>query len=940
MLAFLYQRIKNNFFLFLCLLCGAILASAIFSSIPMYSNAMFQRMLIKDLEQEQMNTNKYPGTCSVELIGEEAENYKSFEVGIETKYKSCFSLPLKEKTQIITTKPFYIEQNNRIGNWRSPITSAVGIENIEEHINIINGRLPDSGNKTRILEVILSQKAMQELELVLDNTYEIKRETGVSNNKSVTTIKVVGVFTYSDKYDYFWDNNNYKNLNDKIVINLSDLKRITKDNEQFEIYSVKWMFFYDYHKLQIEDVENVVNLVKAQSVNTKVIFNLFDVAKRYLSRQADLRMTLWILILPFIIVLCFFTLLVSGLIVKNDENEIAVLKSRGAGTIQIFALYTIQSFVMAVIATFVGPYIGLFICKFLGATNGFMEFVGRVSLPLRITSDVYLFSFVAAVIFMVFVLAPAYNSSRISIVKYKRKHTEHKKPLWETLFIDIIVLLIASYGLYKYNDRQSVLKITGLTSDELSIDPLLYFISTLFVIGIGLLFLRLYPYLLKVIYQLSKNRLSPVLFYSLINAGRAEKNARFIMLFIILSISFGLFNSNQARTINKNAEDKIRYRLGADIVLEPYRRTISAFEIENLPMPENEKKRIKKEEKERAGGKDLKDTVVFHNYQNIEGIKDITKVYKEDNALIQRRGVQIKNAKLMGIIPHEFSKVAWQREDLLPHHINEYMNMMTKAPLAVLISRDLEQKVKIGEEITIVIGEIYIRCKVYGFIDYFPTYNPYLKNDEKQRQPLVVANYLTLQSKLPSLQYEIWMKKELNVNDGEINDQLKEKELDIKKIEYTGQKLIQMKNDPMLKGTNGFLTLSFISTMLVTIAGYLIYWMLIIKRRSFNFGIFRAMGLSMKQITMIIISEQVLFTISAIIVGYLIGNASSNIFVPLLQTVYSAAQQVPPVVVVGLRSDYLKIAMIVATMIALGVTMLFIMIKSLNVNKIIKLGED
>ena len=93
---------------------------------------------------------------------------------------------------------------------------------------------------------------------------------------------------------------------------------------------------------------------------------------------------------------------------------------------------------------------------------------------------------------------------------------------------------------------ESVLKITGLTSDELSIDPLLYFISTLFVIGIGLLFLRLYPYLLKVIYQLSKNRLSPVLFYSLINAGRAEKNARFIMLFIILSISFGLFNSNQA----------------------------------------------------------------------------------------------------------------------------------------------------------------------------------------------------------------------------------------------------------------------------------------------------------------------------------------------------------------------------------------------------------
>ncbi len=128
--------------------------------------------------------------------------------------------------------------------------------------------------------------------------------------------------------------------------------------------------------------------------------------------------------------------------------------------------------------------------------------------------------------------------------------------------------------------------------------------------------------------------------------------------------------------------------------------------------------------------------------------------------------------------------------------------------------------------------------------------------------------------------------------------------------------------------------------MLVTIVGYLIYWLLSIKGRTLRFGIFRAMGMSIRQVTMILICEQVLITVSAIITGFLIGNAASDIFIPLLQTVYSAAQQVPPVIIVALRSDYMKIVMTVSVMLAIGVSMLFILVKRLNINKVIKLGED
>ena len=37
------------------------------------------------------------------------------------------------------------------------------------------------------------------------------------------------------------------------------------------------------------------------------------------------------------------------------------------------------------------------------------------------------------------------------------------------------------------------------------------------------------------------------------------------MLFIILTLSIGIFNANAARTLNNNIEEKIRYSIGADL---------------------------------------------------------------------------------------------------------------------------------------------------------------------------------------------------------------------------------------------------------------------------------------------------------------------------------------------------------------------------------------
>ena len=68
------------------------------------------------------------------------------------------------------------------------------------------------------------------------------------------------------------------------------------------------------------------------------------------------------------------------------------------------------------------------------------------------------------------------------------------------------------------------------------------------------------------------------------------------------------------------------------------------------------------------------------------------------------------------------------------------------------------------------------------------------------------------------------------------------------------------------------------------------------------------MGLSVKKLIGMLVCEQILISGTAILIGIIIGGITSDLFVPLLQMAYSAAQQVPPFKVAASRkttSEYI-----------------------------------
>jgi putative ABC transport system permease protein len=947
------RKMLSNKWMVICLLAGSILAVAMVSSIPMYTDGVLQRMLTKDLEEYQISSGYFPGRYLVQ-----ASIYSHYDASNRIK---AYHMVDKKVTQEMVNDiglPIITQSENLIIDYLSALpeiereekpkkrfVKMEALSGLQDHIKIVHGRMFSQERKDDIFEAVVTEEAMKKLDLRLDEVYEVSDFTNQTMEQF--RVKVVGVFTVKEKADPYWFQGLWA-YNDSLILDHSLFHKEFIETEFPLLTKVQWYYAFDYHKITLNNIGSILKAHESQNrwfSQKRVDFKMpaVPILEQYYQREKQLKTTLWVTQVPILLMLAFYIFMVSQLIVEHERNEIAVLRSRGANGGQIFLGYLLECLFLSLVSMLVGPPLGLLLCTFLGAANGFLEFVQRTALPISLNMKAYIYSLWAVVISTITMLIPVYLSSRTTIVQHKQKKARAAgSMLWKKYFLDIVLLGVAGYGLYSYQMRQKALVVTGVSGTELAIDPLLFIISTLFILGAGLVFLRIFPYIVRLVFWLGRKIWSPSMYASFIQVGRSGGQDRFLMLFIILTLSIGIFNANAARTLNSNIEEKIQYDIGADIVVE-------ALWQSNKPAvsPMDPMGGMGMAQESPMFGKEPVQYIEppFLPYTQLAGVEKATKVFREKSVVAQTATREhVNRVYLMGIIPDEFGKVAWFRTDLLRPHWYNYLNLMSHHPMAALVSSSFKEKhkVELGDSLWISWGDQgYLEVIVYEFVDYWPTFNPNASETERNASSdLIVANLSYIQAHMALEPYEVWIKKAPEGTSEGIYEDIENKKLQIEELQDSGQQIIKKKNDPMLQGTNGALTLGFIVTMAISTIGFLIYWILSIRQRVLQFGIFRAMGLSVKKIIGMLVCEQVLISGTAIIIGIIIGGITSDLFVPLLQMVYSAVQQVPPFKVAAAREDFIRIYFVVLAMLSIGLSVLGVIISKIKIHQAIKLGED
>ena len=945
------RRMSSSKWMIACLLIGSIMAAAFVGCIPIYMEGILQRMLTKDLENYQIESGKFPGQYRLSAnfqyvfdYKDRAKAYKYFNDKILGGMVDNYRLPVITGSQEVSLGGMGFENYDMKGKKQNVYADLGALSQLADHVKITNGRMFSTQSSGGVYEVVATDKFLHDNNVLLDKEYELK--CFLSDHKDISyKIKVVGIITVKDTSDPYWA----KNISQYSKMFLMDFDLFNNEvvgEDVGLIYTAQWAYAFDYHKMTLANMSAILDeygrqaeWVKKYRSSLQLEMPAIPILDAHLERAQKLKTILWVLAVPVLIMLLFYIFMVSQLIIMNDENGIAVLKSRGAGKLQIFASYLIESLIIGAVALAAGPFLGMLLCRVLGASNGFLEFVQRTALPLKLNSPAFLYSLAAVLVFVITMLIPVVNASKTTIVNYKQSKARNAKvPIWKKFFLDILILASSAYGFYRYGQQQKILAATGIKASELQIDPLLFLTSTFFILGVGLVFLRIYPYLIRLVYWIGKRIWPPVMYASLIQVGRSGGREQFLMLFIILAVSSGIFSASSARTINRNIEDKINYQISADAIIEAVWHDNQPKDQEG-PMGGMQGPGAASAPKEKLKYFEPD----YRAFSTLSGTEQATKVLIANDATAQQYDQTARNIKFMGIIPNEFAKVAWFRADLLPYHWYQYLNLMIDAPKAFLLSSNLKDKlkVKLGDTIYVSWGEqSYIEGMVYAFVDYWPSYNPNPPEKGAEAPGLIVANYNYIKDKLAVQPYQVWVKKKEGATDKQINDDIEKKKLEIRNVTYKTQALIKQKNDPLLQGMNGSLTLSFIAAMIISTLGFLIYWIISIQSRVLYFGILRAMGLSLSKVIGMIACEQVLVSGVAIIIGFIIGGVASDLFIPMLQIVYSSAEQVPPFKIVADAGDYIKIYMVVAVMLVVGFITLWRIIAKIRIDQAVKLGED
>lgn len=961
----LLRKMAQNKWLVFSLFLGMLISVALASSMPIYGEATLSRMLVKDLQLMQRDQRVYPGAVWTRVsFDKQTTAQRAGIVGELDRFVAerggpAFGLPVTERVREASTRSFNvyhegtptqdIKKSRRSGRMAS-------LTGLAQHIRLKDGVMPAQEAKDGVYEALVTEAALNNFKTVLGAVLVVDDDKLGRQLK----IKPVGLLEPLRDDDLYYRDPTLGSLSSSFLIDERLFESDIVQGGVVPLLSAGWYLALDYSNLEVSGIarfEDAAKLLKTTATSKVAAYQSESSVPAektiagYKARANQLRKLMWSLNVPLLIMLGFYMFMVANLIAGRQKNEIAVLRSRGAARWQILLSFAAEGLLLGGLALAAGPPLGLLLTKALGASAGFLSFVQRAGLPVHLTADAYKYGACAAAACFVMLMIPIGLATRATIVGFKQQQARQTRmPLWHKLFLDVILLAVAIYGLYAFRERQNDLQRLGLGADDLRIDPLQFVVPALFIVGAGLLLLRLYPYLLRLIYIAGRKWWRPSAYATLIQVGRSSGQYQFLMIFLILTVATGVFSASAARTIGTNTEDRIRYAGGSDVVVKAQWPSDKPVEVPTGPgvsQPQSAPSSTKTIHYQEPS---------FDAYTQLPGVEHAAKVFRKkvNFSASEERGT----ATLLGIDTDEFGRTAWFKESLLAHPLYQYLNLIAGDSKAVLISESLARQKKLKPGDTLWIGWDSVTSQpftVYGVVKYFPTFNPLPAQgsasagadadaaaaEDTANAPMLIVGHLSrIQFQLALEPYEVWLDMKPGFGMSEFYEALQKSPIAATEVRNTQAELIEAKNDPFLLALNGILTLGFILSIVVSFVGFLLYWILSLRSRTLQNGVMRALGLSVRQMIGMLVAEQLLTSGVAVAIGILVGNMTASLYVPHFQIAFNPSTLVPPFAVVFDRLDYVRLYSTVLFMLAVGLGILGFMLTRIRIHQALKLGED
>lgn len=893
----------------------------------------------EDRKSENGDENKpYPAMLSTYNALKLNTDYNNLKTNYD-KWKQNFDdaisvikAPIAANKTIVTLQGINFNYKTKSNSDEQAQCEIEGISDINKHVKLIKGEKPKEAvyeeNNMKIADIMVDKNTYDNLNLEVGKTYEI-----VSfGNANPVKFKVSAVFEKNN--DKFWLAKDNQNFYGKLIMSDKEAFSLLQKDEFYLklLKDINFRVDYDYNLMESSQassdykaLSDVLNKLSLNSNTYQVTCSLNNCLKNYIKNASLYETLIWIFNIPIIAIILFYVYVISGFVVEQDKDQIAIFKSRGISLFEILRIYFYEGLMLCGLGIILGPILGYFICKFMSYVTGFLQLSSEADkVDFFISVNSYLYAVLAAVLMLITLLISAYFASKKSIVEVKRNKNKYLKSILSHKNLDFLLLAISIYGYYVYSKGNTNNMFSN--NGDIPVDPLLYMLSTVFIVGVGMFLLRLYRYIVKLVHIVCRRGNSTAFYLSTINVLRYHLSKNIILIFVIMTIGIGIFDMKIAKNVNLSNENTVKYSVGADMTLQQYWDSKSDVSFATGNAEEDNGNMYVYSEPSQAGLK------------NVKGIESYTKVLNVKNqAEIKSVDGVTSKTSLQGIKPYEFGKVAWFDSNLLNFNWYYYLNAMTKNKNYILISSGLSKLsgLKKGDSVSYRIENgLYVTGTIMDVVSYWPGY------ENLDKENLIVGNFDYIFSKLSIYPYEVWLKKDGKASNKEIYDSMLKQNLNIIGYKDTSIELNEAKENEFFKATNAILSLGIIAVTIVTIIAYMLYWTNSLKNRKLSFGVYRSLGVNSKKVTLILVIEQIFTLGASVCLGIISGNAACNLFLPIITGMWKSGSFSLPVNYIDYTKDYLSFGTILLIIFIASLLMLLRYITKLKINEAIKLGED
>lgn len=659
------RRSMANRRLLATVVVGIVMSSALMSSVVLYSDA------IRDLGLRYALRNADPLDRNIRIVASARPGVAEYEGRRETIDRVLNQHAggvLDEVVHYGRSATFYLAQpGGTVPEEESrPRAHFQFADRLDSEVTLVEGRQPAApgGATPPLIEVLLGKDAAELLDVQLGDTFDL--HPFWRQDLEPVAVTIVGFIEPRDYGDPYWfgrtdrfivESANWDTyafwvpeafVNDTLAAYLTDMDSTVETYGLVSVGAINAR-----NARQVEDGTNALGPAMREQVNGATVeTKLPEIVSDYRTKLFFTRLPLFALMLQVVGIALYYLVMVATMLVERQSGEIALLRSRGASSRQVIAIYAIEGLIVCGAGALAGPYLASLGISLLGYTPPFESLSGNAALEVPMSRLAFLAALGGAVLAFTALLIPAWRAARHSTIDYKHSLARPQtQPIFLRYYMDLVLVGVGAFLFYQLREKGSL--VTNRLFGELSADPLLLASPTLFMLMVALVFLRIFPLALRLVAWATHRLESPTVSLGLSRMTRAPMQYSRLILLLILATAVGMFAAGYRATLERGYDDRAAYTAGAESRLESIRQPMG---LSNDSMVERVSRAT--------------DAATISPVVRAQGSYSITQYTSQ--ALT-----------MLGVVPGEFEDVAYWRGDFAGPSLGSLLER-TKLPPAEL----------------------------------------------------------------------------------------------------------------------------------------------------------------------------------------------------------------------------------------------------------------